>query len=173
MWVDNVRVQSIDAFAYQGPPIPEPMDYEPGALLTDWEVYGPLERTDDQAARDSSSRSWHPFESDARGAVVTGRVVDTHGPRTVAYFRTRFEADKAGPATLELSTVDDLAIWVNGRFHWFVSRNARAWPDFWRNPNHEGTSIPIDLKAGANEIVIRVRGGVYASGGFFARLEKP
>ena len=31
--------------------------------------------------------------------------------------------------------------------------------------------IPLPLRAGANELVIRVRGGVYASGGFYARIE--
>lgn len=172
VWVDNVQVWSIEHFAYQGPPVPEPMTYEPRALLTDWEVYGPLDRTDDQAARDSPTRAWRPFVTDARGAVVTGRIVDTHGPRTVAYFRTRIESDTPGPAILQLSSVDDLALWVNGRFHWFIPRLTRAWPDFWSNPEHQGRSIPIDLKAGDNEIVLRVRGGVYASGGFFARLKR-
>lgn len=48
-----------------------------------------------------------------------------------------------------------------------------AWYDFWTNENHAGQRIPVELIAGENEIVIRVRGGVHASGGFFARVEGP
>jgi hypothetical protein len=95
--------------------------------------------------------------------------VDTHGPQTVAYFRTQVTAAAAKPARLELSTADDLAIWINGRFHWFVARHAAAWFDFFSNPKHAGQSIPLPLRPGANDVVIRVRGGVYATGGFFAR----
>ena len=78
----------------------------------------------------------------------------------------------AGPAVLHLSTVDDLAVWINGRFHSFVKREGLAWWDFWFNEEHGGQRIPFDLQEGANEIVIRVRGGAYASGGFFARVER-
>jgi hypothetical protein len=39
-----------------------------------------------------------------------------------------------------------------------------------RTPAHAGRRVPLDLARGANEVVVRVRGGVYASGGFFARV---
>jgi hypothetical protein len=139
--------------------------------LTVWEVLGPLERTLDDAARGVGTHPWRPFDTDRRGAVVTGRVVDTHGPRSVAYFRTRIRVDRSQQATLHFSTIDDLAVWVNGRFHWFVGRAPRTWPDFWKQPAHAGQRIPIDLAAGDNVVVIRVRGGDYATGGFFVRLE--
>jgi hypothetical protein len=170
VWVDNVRVTAIDRFGYDGPPVP-PVDYDPSALLTVWEVLGPLERTLDDAARGVGTHPWRPFDTDRRGAVVTGRVVDTHGPRSVAYFRTRIRVDRSQQATLHFSTIDDLAVWVNGRFHWFVGRAPRTWPDFWKQPAHAGQRIPIDLAAGDNVVVIRVRGGDYATGGFFVRLE--
>jgi hypothetical protein len=118
-------------------------------------------------------RSWEPFSTDPRGAVVTARVVDFHGPETVAYFRTRVSSPAPGPATLEFSTVDDLAIWVNGHFEGFYPRGRAAWFDFFRAPPHAGRSIPLELVAGENQIVVRVRGGVYASGGFFARVAGP
>lgn len=51
-------------------------------------------------------------------------------------------------------------------------RDEREVWDFWTNEEHRGQRIPIQLREGANEIVIRVRGGVYASGGFFARVER-
>lgn len=172
VWVDNVVITSIDAFTYDGPPRPGRI-YEPEQLVTDWEVAGPFAGSRDDLARRPGDfvDAWRPFATDARGAVITGRVVDAHGPRKEAYFRTRFEAERAGEAVLHLSSVDDMALWINGRFWWFIPRGRLAWYDFWKNPEHAGRRIPIPLRAGSNEIVIRVRGGVYASGGFFARIE--
>ncbi len=174
VWVDNITVVSIRHLAYKGPRRPAGIQYDPEALLTNWEVIGPLPRTDDSVARDpeGAGERWQPFETDDRGAVITGRVVDYLGPNTVAYFRTQVGRDEAGPAMLRLSTVDDLALWVNGRFQGFIPRGDRAWYDFWRNDQHEGARVPIELVTGKNDIVLRVRGGVYASGGFFARVER-
>lgn len=172
VWVDNVRVASIAGLSWQGPARPGPPVEPAEGTVTSWQVLGPFDRTQDDVARepDRADFDWRPFETDARAAVVTGRVVEFHGPRTVAYFRTQVRAESARPAELRLSTVDDLAIWVNGRFHWFVARGARAWPDFATNPDHAGQTIPIELREGVNEIVLRVRGGVYATGGFFAAI---
>jgi hypothetical protein len=174
VWVDNVAVTSITKFAYQGPPHPTGIQYDPEAMLTTWRVLGPLPETHDDVARDPRSveDQWKPFETDPRGAVITGRVVDYHGPNTVAYFRAEVTRDEAGPAVLRLSTVDDLALWVNGHFECFLPRQERAWYDFWRNDQHEGERVLMDLVDGRNDIVIRVRGGVYATGGFFARVER-
>lgn len=89
----------------------------------------------------------------------------------MAYFRTTFSSPAAGERMLHISSIDDLARWVNGRFHWFIPRRSAAWYDFWREPAHAGQRIPIDVVPGENHLVFRVRGGVYASGGFFARVE--
>ena len=170
-WVDNLRVSPLAAFSYEGPPIPG-ASYEPAALLTEWSVAGPMARTHDDVARfpDARGARWRPFRTDGRGAVITASVVSYHGPDTVAYFRTRVARRGAGRAILEISTVDDLALWVNGRFHWFIPRATAAWFDFFRAPSHAGQKIPLDLHSGDNDLVLRVRGGVYASGGFFARI---
>ena len=40
-WIDNVRMTTIDAQSYTGPPIPDP-EYHPEELLTDWKVLGQL-----------------------------------------------------------------------------------------------------------------------------------
>ncbi len=64
-----------------------------------------------------------------------------------------------------------MQIWVNGAFSGFLPRQDYAWFDFWKNPEHQGWRLRIDLEPGENQILIRVRGGEYASGGFFARLE--
>lgn len=172
VWVDNVSVTPIAALSYRGSPIPD-VTYAPDSVLDTWQVAGPFPATDDRLGRDpqATEASWRDFATDARGAVVTASVVDYHGPNSVAYFRTSFEAAAAGPATLHLSTVDDLSIWVNGRFHWFLQRDDLAWWDFWANDDHVGQRIPITLREGRNELVVRVRGGVYASGGFFSRVE--
>jgi hypothetical protein len=175
VWVDNVLVTSIDRLAYSGEPRPGLPAYAPRELLGSWQAIGPFDRTHDAIVDGSlpPNSSWQPFDVDARGAVVTGRIVDYHGTRTVAYFRTSCASSREADATLHFSTVDDLAIWVNGRFQWFLPRAEAAWFDFWSDPKHKGQQIPVTLKQGSNEIVIRVRGGVYASGGFFARLELP
>lgn len=170
VWLDNIVVSSIENFSYSGAGRPA-IEYEPASLLTSWQLIGPLQQTQDDIARHSDEHAWKEFKTDGRGAVVTGSVVDFHGPRTVAYLRTRVHRDEGGEAILHLSTVDDLALWVNGRFHWFIPRDELAWYDFWKNPKHQGQRIPIPLMKGENEIVLRVRGGIYATGGFFVRVE--
>jgi hypothetical protein len=171
VWVDNLKVMAIERLSYVGLPKPN-VQYDTGTLLTQWQVLGPFLRTDDEVARSPSTtgRSWRSFEVDARGAVITSRVVDFHGPNSVAYFRTRVSRQTAGAAELQVSTVDDLALWVNGRFRWFIPRRDAAWFDFFLNPEHVGQRIPLQLTTGSNDLVFRVRGGVYGSGGFYARV---
>jgi hypothetical protein len=171
VWVDNLRVTRQPALSYSGPPVPLPA-YAPESLITAWRVAGPLAATDDRTAQrpDAPGVTWRPLATDHRGAVVTGRIVDYHGPHTVAYLRTSFTAPADGRVVLEVSTVDDLAVWLNGAFEGFVPRQDAAWFDVGRTPAHAGRLIPLTLRAGTNDVVLRVRGGVYASGGFVARL---
>jgi hypothetical protein len=173
VWVDNVRVSPLAQLSYTGAERPA-IAYAPQALLTSWDVIGPLTAIADEIGRqpESGNRAWRPFAVDERGAVVTARVTDFHGPNTVAYFRTLVRSATAGNATLHLSTIDDLALWVNGRFSWFIPRDTAAWHDFSTNEKHAGQRIPITLHAGTNVIVLRARGGSYATGGFFARLQR-
>jgi len=91
----------------------------------------------------------------------------------VAYFRTTVRSERAERAALQISTIDDLALWINGRLNSFIPRGDVAWFDFASNSAHKGQRTAVYLKAGDNEIVFRVRGGVYSSGGFFVRLERP
>jgi len=83
---------------------------------------------------------------------------------------------------MHFSTVDELAIWVNNRSDGFTYRDGyislpendwNAWYDFWENPAHVGDRQSIRLNRGSNQIVIRVRNGQFASGGFFLRVEDP
>ena len=172
VWIDNVTVRRLDALSYNGPPVPAP-GYARDQFLTDWRVAGPFTGNDDAIARRPQAHtSWRPLAADARGAVVTGSIVDYHGPRTAAYFRTTVRAAAAGPAELQFSTVDDIAVWANGRFLAFLARQDLAWFDAHATPERRGRRLPLTLQSGDNEIVVRVRGGAYASGGFFARLVK-
>jgi hypothetical protein len=169
VWVDNIAIRAIPRLSYSGPAIPS-ITYTPGALLTNWEVAGPFDRTNDALAIESASPVWTRFATDERGCIVTGRVVEYHGTNTVAYFRTVVESARDEEAQLHLSTADDLAVWVNGVFASFVSRQDAAWHDLAVNAARPVRRVPLDLKRGRNEIVVRARGGVYASGGFFARI---
>ncbi len=190
VWIDNVRLTSIDRLSYQGPDRPR-IHYQPEKLLTDWEVIGPLakpvaaiEWSSDAAQReltaDGTKHVWRPFQVDPRGAVLTGTVTEYTGSRPVAYFRTILHAEAKKDVVIHFSTVDELAVWVNGSAYGFVYRDGyisgdndwNAWFDFWKNPQHAGRKATFTLRRGANQIVIRVRNGEFASGGFFARLEE-
>ena len=181
-WVDDVRVESIPEFSYDGPPIPE-RAYDPTDVLYSWEALGPFDRPRDdwalgRGAPPAEEAAWQPFATDSRGAVVTGRLVEYRGPRPVAYFRTRVHCPVGGPAVLHLSTTDELALWIDGRFQGFVYRNGylegpgtwNAWHDFLRNPEHGGSTVALELAPGTTEIVLRARAGQFAAGGFFAGL---
>ena len=180
VWLDNVSARRIDRFSYRGPALPS-IEYRSPALELKWDVLGPLtrfahdvetSRHDPGAEVRDAGRSlrWRAFRPDSRGAVISGTVIDYEGPRRVAYFHAQVESEVAQDATLSLSTVDDLSIWVNGRFQGFVSRGANAWWDAWMNPEHANDVGTVRLEAGENHLLVRVVGGIYASGGFFLRL---
>ena len=189
VWIDNIRVKSIDRLNYKGPNIPQ-IKYKPDSLITEWEVIGPLKkpnttiewssnRAKAEIVTEDSIHIWLPFQTDARGAVITGQVTEYMGESSVAYFRTIIESDSEQKAILHFSTSDEIALWINNRFRGFIYRDGYrfprndwyAWFDFWDNPEHTGSRIPVKLKSGINQLVIRVRNGQYASNGFFLHLE--
>ncbi len=192
VWIDNIRVTSIKNLSYTGPDLPE-IVYEPDSLVSDWEVIGPLnnpntaiELTSDplkaEIVTDDITHTWKPFTVDARGAVITGKITEYEGEHPVAYFRTIIESDREKDVILHFSSVDEIAHWVNNRFQGFIYRDGyislpkndwNAWYDFWKNPDHAGRRIPSHLRAGLNQIVVRVRNGQFASGGFFLHIESP
>jgi len=180
VWIDNVLVVSVPDLSYQGPRQPPGIDYRTQDLITEWDVLGPVSRnieelekapshgTETYAVEDEEHR-WRNFDTDPRGAVLTGRVVEFVGSRTVAYFATSIDVEGSS-ARLQFSTIDDLAIWVNGVFSGYLARDRFAWFDFGRNPEHPQTNGSFLLPHGSNNVVIRVRGGQYATGGFYARV---
>lgn len=190
VWIDNIVIRKIEAFSYTGPRVPD-IAYHPDELITEWQVIGPLPGPSEAVERAVSAGEtivdemfgelrWRPFSTDDRGAVITGRVTEYAGTKPVAYFRTTIEAPAAGRTTLHFSSTDEIALFVNGRFYSFVYRQGyvsgaglrwNAWHDFWKNPDHGGRRISIPVEAGENRIVVRVRNGQFASGGFFVREE--
>lgn len=166
-WIDNIRVSSIASLQYDGPPRPS-IDYGANPVVRTWEVAGPYPEHHDDVARNHDSRDWRPYQPDGRGAVISGAVTDWTGDSTVAYFRAHVTVPRDTTVVLGLSSVDDLALWVNGHFLGYVAGQGLAWHDFWTNPDHDGVREPIRVRRGRNDFVFRVRGGVYASGGFYA-----
>jgi hypothetical protein len=180
VWVDELRVTTIDGFTYQGAPIPD-IDYDRDGLVVDWEVLGPLTRfysevemrpfDPDFVIRDGDQTvRWRPFEADPRGAVLTGSITDHEGPRRVAYFHATVTSDREQEVPLGLSSVDNLSIWLNNQFADFASRGNPAWWDVRTNENHRVDQGTVRLVEGENHLLIRVVGGTYATGGFFLSL---
>ena len=164
--------------------------YEPDSLLTDWEVIGPFSKPNILIERnheinyepieiDGGIYSWRKFRTDPRGAVITGRVTEYEGENTVAYFRTFLEADRDENITIHFTTLDELTLYLNGMDlgrvyrdgYLFRNNDWNAWYDFWKNPEHAGRKVDIPLIKGKNQLIIKVRNGQFASGGFFARKE--
>jgi len=82
--------------------------------------------------------------------------------------------------TLHFTTTDELTLFLNGNDYGRVYRDGyvskendwNAWYDFWENPKHSSRRIKLHLVKGENQLVIRVRNGQFASGGFFVHLER-
>lgn len=179
--LDNVRVTSIEHFSYSGPAIPD-ITYTPDRLHTAWEVIGPLTKpsltversqaADAAVTIDGLPYPWRPAPVDERGAILTGLVTEYMGSHPVAYLRTIIHSDVAQSVTMHISSTDEFAWWVNGRFEGYSYRQDFAWYDFATNPEHAGDRATLDLQPGANQVVLRVRNGSFAQGGFFAQLEE-
>jgi len=177
--LDDIVVERLDALNYQGSPLPE-IEYDTGGrILREWHVLGPTVGLHPELARSPEPTTmtvreatrelrWRPFETDPRGAVVTARVVEFRGEATRAYFATEVEVDSPGDYVLALSTVDDLAVWIDGRFEGYAGRSRFAWYDFLDNPEHTSRPLGLTLGAGRHSILIEVRGALYAGGAFFA-----
>lgn len=181
VWIDDIRVTTLVGFSYRGRPVPA-VPYDRDAFVTDWHVLGPMPEhalpvetaedidTDAPVRTDGETLHWRPFPADRRGAVLTGRVTEFRRARRVAYFHATVDAPRAGPAELWLSTVDDLAIWVDGAFIGYAGRQPYAWWDVVGNPRHAPLRSRIELRRGSNDILIRVLGGTYATGAFYLRI---
>jgi len=181
VWIDNVTVKSISQFTYDGPAKPGGIQYEPEKLVTDWQVIGPFCGTvpeiekdgyipEKTYEKDGKIHKWRPFKTDKRGCVVSGRLTEFVGGKYSAYFHTTIHSDTAETVNWHTSSNEALSYWLNGEFLGYDEAARYAWYDFWKNPEHKGISGPINLKPGNNSLLICVRGGKYAGGGFFVHL---
>lgn len=190
VWIDDIKVTSIKQFNYKGNNIPN-IKYEPDSLITKWEVLGPLSKPNPKIELSESyddilldenyeTINWKSFKTDERGALITGKVTEYQGEKTLAYFRTLLVAEEDKTVTLHFTTTDELTLYLNGKDIGRVYRDGyvskdndwNAWYDFWKNPKHKGRKKKITLKKGKNQLIIRVRNGQFASGGFFVYMEK-
>ncbi len=184
VWLDDIRVTAIDGLSYTGPRRPAGIAYDRERMVTDWRVLGPLTRAFDEVERAASPGKvgvrdggadvgWRPFDADPRGAVLTGRVTDYLGPRSAAYFLTTISVGPRETAALQFSTIDAMAVWVNGRFEGYSEGERYAWYDFGANPDHPPSPYTeLPLEPGTNHVLIRVRGGIYSTGGFYAAVAR-
>lgn len=170
VWIDDISVRGIEGFSYDGVPVPDPR-YRRADLATDWRVLGPLPAHSMEVETGAEPRPepnrWTPFPADHRGAVLTGRSTEFRRDLRVAYFRTSVNRARAGEAQLCIATADDLAIWVNGSFIGFAGRQEVAWWDAGVNADHPPLRADVVLREGPNEILVRVTGGTYATGGYY------
>lgn len=155
VWIDNLRVTAIPQLSYRGPRLPAGINYQPEKLVTEWHVLGPLTKAAleiETAAAPVAVTSitdaatvqrWRKFATDARGAVVTGQVNEYTGSRTVAYFATAIQLKEGETATLQFSTVDNLAVWRNGKFEGYFDRDQFAWHDFGKKARSIRRNTPI------------------------------
>lgn len=185
-WIDNITVSSIEEFYYKGPARPKKINYEREKLITTWHVIGPFGRRilDLEADGYVSGKTyveggerfrWQPFEADARGAVISGRITESLGGRNRAYFHANLHAEKEETAELLFSSAEELFIWVNGESQGWLYPIRLAWFDFWKNPDHapeRGYRVPVQLRPGDNQLLILVNGGTYAGGGFWVHRRR-
>lgn len=178
--VDDIRVTAIDGFTYRGPSLPA-VEYDTAGVITEWQVLGPTVGLHPEVARapnptavpvvdDGRTLGWRPFRTDRRGAVVTSRVVQFRGEKTRAYFAARIVIEEGGPDRIVVTSIDDLGVWVDGRFQGYYNRDSMAWHDFLQNRDHRGRVVRVRLEPGEHWLVLEVRGALYAGGGFWAGL---
>ena len=190
VWIDDIKITSIKQLNYKGENIPH-IKYEPNSLITKWEVFGPITKPNsviEQAVnyddvlvdKNGESLNWKNFKTDPRVAIISAKITEYQGENTVAYFRTLLVAEEDKTVTLHFTTTDELALFLNGKDAGRVYRDGyvskdndwNAWYDFWKNSQHKGRKKKISLKKGKNQLVVRVRNGQFASGGFFVYMEK-
>lgn len=180
-WVDNVAIKPINELSYKGPGLPAGRNYEPGKLITRWDVLGPFHRRMKEIEDLGFQREklydyqqkklqWQPFEPDPRGCVVAGRVLERFSGRTYGYFHTELLSDEKKEMMLQFSSSNTLLVWINNRLIGNTNAQFSPWYDFWYNPKHKGDKFTIALEPGVNHVVVLVKGGRYGGDGFYAHL---
>lgn len=180
-WVDNVAIKSIKELSYKGPELPVGRNYEPEKLITHWDVLGPFHRRmkeiedskfqlEKSYIYESKSLQWKPFETDPRGCVLAGKVIERYSGKWYAYFHTEILSENREEVMLQFSSSNTLVVWINGHLIGSINAQFSSWYDFWYNPKHKGDQFTVMLEPGINHVVVLVKGGRYGGDGFFAHL---
>lgn len=178
-WLDNIKVTSIRDLSYKGPLLPAGIIYKPDKLLNKWDFIGPFSgrRKDIEAegfvpekqySEGIRKYGWQVFDTDGRGCVVAGRVIERFSGKWYAYFHTVLHSQAKQEIELEFSSSVPLVLWVNGDAAGEIWNQFVTWYDFWENPGHEGRKVKVNVNPGINHMVVLVKGGRYGGDGFYA-----
>ncbi len=167
--VDEIRVRTIGAHTYQGPPKPGALTSGSASLLTEWEAMGPFREPSRAIEHGRDAEAWTPFPTDERGAVVSARLLEHGSGRRFGYFRTSLSLPEA--TRIEFSTSVPISLWLdgepaeqNGPGVGVLDFRRVAWFDF-----REGPQTWVDVPEGDHRLLVRVATD-YSGVGFFARI---
>ncbi len=136
-----------------------------------WHLLGPIKGKDFHDARqrkfaperegvllqeEQEGQQWQP-----RKDFVDGKVHTWQGSNSAFYLHRTLISEAAGKVVLSLGSDDAIAVWWNGKqlLHKNVSRGAAAGQEM----------LTVDLKAGDNELLLKVTNGG-SVGGFYFQL---
>ncbi len=137
---------------------------KPDGLINKWQVSSLLASNAlDGSANISKAMldgvSWQPLLVEENGAINIARVTGRTRAQNLVLAKAMIRADVSGYKTLNFGYSDRVRIYVNGKL-------AYSGNNSWRSRDHRylGTiglfdSIPLDLKAGENEIIMAVSEG--------------
>lgn len=178
VWVDNIKVASIEDTSYKGPILPRGVIYKPEKLITSWRVIGPFSRRMKEIETEGfvpgkshrfqgSVYNWQPFKADPRGCVVSGRVTQRFSGKFFAYFLTEIFSEEKQEVSLMFSTNNPLVVWINNDMAGEVKAQFTSWYDFMDNPQHAGETVKVVLNPGQNHLMVLVKGGRYSGDAFY------
>ena len=171
--IDNISVKKIKKFSYSDDNIHSNIQYLPDSLITSWRITGPYNQriADIENGKDSNDYKWKVFDSDYRGCNVAGKICRYSTDEKYCYYLTEINSVDEGTFSLKFSSTDILHIWVNDRYEGKIENQMYVWYDFFRNPDHSGNEIKVELKKGINKILLLVEGGHYGGDGFYTFLK--
>ena len=169
VWVDDIRVYELPLN------IGVPPEHESlASTLTAWKAYSGAADTSNitMATPEFQDARWYGISPDRRGAVITGKLTQfATGDDDIVYLRATFNVDDPpAPGWLSFSSANQLDVWLNRMYRGSVAPDSFIWADHATSAIHPGARLPVEPKAGENEVLIRVHGDTFAGGGFFVRF---
>ncbi len=149
---------------------PELMQMLRPRVIERWEIRGPIAngrgvRGLDRRIGEDEGGPWRPARTDERGYLDLIAALGEPSVEKMAEARAIVHADEPGQVLLALGTDDGCRAWVNGEL--VVRDNARHGATPYRH------IVPIRLRKGENEILVRVENGRGAFGLYASLLEQP